>query len=411
MIKKKIAIFHPEGNIGSNVNIKSIVNLLIDSGYFIDYIHYKTESIHDMDRLYFNDIIIQDYLPLSSFGSSWNFCIGIDDGVCDAAKIYQYAGIPFLFLSYENFFFDEARTSQEKLLIQRIKSAAKLACAAISQDELRAQSLQKEYGLSCPILKIPVAGTGCIPFEKSFLLHERCCIPTDKKILLHMGSIASWAMADWLAANVDTLPENWVLVFHGRYGISKKLFPHNKKIFYSCTQAKTSDELKQIIQSSDCCSVLYNPTYNTLFTGKNIEEIGLASTKFATALQHGRPVMVNDQKLMKNIILKYNCGIFIDTRSKSSLKDIEIKLNKIQTKNCHEAFYNCLDLKNTFKDLLEIIKKNTIKTPVNYTPPVIPQEVIKNIKKLPSHIVIRLFFSIFLLLFSKFLNKMKLYKR
>lgn len=409
MIKNKIAIFHPEGNIGSNVNIKAIVTLLIKHGYTIDYIHYPTDSIHDLhDNPNFTDITMPAQLPLSCFGASWNFCIGVDAGVCDAAKIYESAKIPFIFLSYEIFFLDEAKTYQEKELIFEIKKAAQLACAAISQDEVRANSLQREYELTCPILKIPVAGTECISFEKSNLLHERCRIPADKKILLHMGSLDSWTMADWLASNADSLPEDWVIVFHGRYGIKKDLFPPHSKIFYSRVPARTADELRKIIHSADCCSALYKPTYDSIFTGRNIAEVGLSSTKFSTALQHGIPVLINDSKAMYSIVTKENCGVFIDTSSKVSLQNLK-SIQNLKNGNCYHAFSAYLDLKNTFKHLIDIITHDCKQESIFYTPEIDKEQLSKIIKKLPSRMLLPAIKSIYLSAYTKFLTKIKKY--
>lgn len=409
MIKNKIAIFHPEGNIGSNVNIKAIVTLLIKHGYTIDYIHHPTDSVHDLnDTSGFSDITIPAKLALSCFGASWNFCIGIDAGVCDAAKIYKSAKIPFIFLSYEIFFLNEAKTPEDKELILEIKNAAKLACAAISQDEVRANSLQKEYELTCPILNIPVAGTGCIPFKKSNFLHERYHIPTDKKILLHMGSLNSWSMADWLASNADNLPEDWVVVFHGRYGIKKDLFPQHKKIFYSRVPAKTADELREIIHSADCCSVLYKPTYDNIFTGKNIEEIGLASTKFSTALQHGVPVLINNSKAMYTLVTKENCGVFIDTNSRYPFQNIGL-IQKIKYENCHHAFSKYLDIKNIFKYFIEIVICNSTQEAITYIPEIDKKHVLKIIKGLPLNMLLSVITSVCLLICTKFLKKIKKY--
>lgn len=409
MTRNKIAIFHPEGNIGSNVNIKAIVTLLIKYGYSIDYIHHPTDSVHDLhDISGFADITIPAQLPLSCFGTSWNFCIGIDAGVCNAAKIYKSAKIPFIFLSYEIFFLDEAKTSEEKELILGIKKAAQLACAAISQDEVRANSLQREYELTCPILKIPVAGTGCIPFKKSNLLHERCHIPADKKILLHMGSLDSWTMADWLASNADRLPEDWAVVFHGRYGIKKDLFPQHKKIFYSRIPAKTADELKEIIHSADCCAVLYKPTYKNIFTGRNIAEIGLASTKFSTALQHGIPVLINDSKEMYSLVIKENCGVFIDTNSTYPFQNIK-SIQKVKNQSCYHAFSTYLDIQNTFKDLIKIITDNSAKKAIIYSPEIDKKQILKAIKGLSSIGLVSVIISTCLLICTKFLAKIKKY--
>lgn len=407
-MKKKIAIFHPEGNVGSNVNLKSIAKLLINSGYSIDYIHYATESINDLaGNPFFNDIIVPFQLPLSSVGSSWNFCIGIDGGVCDAEKVYRTAQIPFLFLSYEIFFMEEAKTADEKNFIHNMKTAAKSARFAITQDELRAAILQNEYGLTCPILRIPVAGSGIIPHRRSHFLHERCNIPLDKKILLHMGSIASWTMADWLAEHADALPENWVIVFHGRYGIQNPPLPSHKKIFYSCEQAKTPEEFRNIVQSADCCAVLYKATYDSLFTGKNIQEIGLSSTKFSVALQHGIPVINNDTKQMQHIIAKYKCGLSIDTRSKNAFSEFGNFFSEIDTQNCFSAFQKCLDLTIYFPNFLEYIKKNLIKNQIIASPSFGYTQCIHVVEKFPSYLLIKLFLSLLRLLLFRCTNKIK----
>lgn len=345
MLKKRIAVYHPSGNMGDNPNLTAMIQSLLDVGLQLDYIHHptrSTHSLHDDGRLH--DIVIPSPLPLDLPRTRYALVIGIDDGVMNAARIRQDMNVPLVFLSYENFFQTEAGTKQQLVWVRHIQEASRFACFAISQDPLRATSLKEEYGLNCSVLNIPVGGEGVIPYARSSYLREHCGIPPDRKILLHMGSVEPWAMADWLARHAVSLPNPWVLVLHGRYGLSEADYPvpPHDKLYYSCIQMKENGAFHHLVQSADCCAALYHPCPGSLYTGRNIAEIGLASTKMASALQHGVPVLVNDLPLISDTVRNNGCGWVIDTQSSQPF--LCLQKNSLPSPDvCHNTFQKIFD--------------------------------------------------------------------
>lgn len=345
MLKKRIAIYHPSGNMGDNPNLTAMIRSLLDVGLQLDYVHRPTRSVHSLhDDDKFRDIIIPSPFPLDLSRSRYSLVMGVDDGIMDAARIRQDMHMPLVFLSYENFFQAEADTKQQLAWVQHIQEASRSACLAISQDSLRATSLKEEYDLNCPVLSIPVGGEGVIPYARSSYLREHCGIPPDRKILLHMGSVEPWAMADWLARYAVSLPDPWVLVVHGRYGLSEVDYPvpPHEKLYYSHTQVERSEAFHHLVQSADCCVALYRPCPGNLYTGKNIAEIGLASTKMASALQHGVPVLVNNLPLIADTVRNAGCGWVIDTQSSQPF--LCLQKNSLPSPDiCHRAFQKIFD--------------------------------------------------------------------
>lgn len=366
--RPRIAIVHPEGNAGSNTNMRAIILALLRHGWSVDYIHHATACAHDLhDVPFFSDLELPAGLPLACAGGEWRLMLAVDAGVLDAAAIRQTTGLPFLLLNYENFFLDEARTARERAWVRDIHLAARSACAAITQDSVRAASMADEYGLECELTQIPVAGAGTVERRPSTALHRICGIPEGKKILLHLGSLDSWCMADWLAAHAAELPDDWVLVLHGRYGIEKPPFPEHEKCRFSRVPARTQAELSALVQSAACCAALYSPTYDSLYTGRNIAEIGLSSTKFSLALQHGVPVLVNGSNAMQELVLERRCGIVIDPDAPRPL-DALARVDMPAAGDCHDAFAACLDFNRHAATLLDLVDRHSLPAPARYRP-------------------------------------------
>jgi hypothetical protein len=49
-----------------------------------------------------------------------------------------------------------------------------------------------------------------------------------------------------------------------------------------------------MLHGADLGIALYNPTYDTPWTGRNIANIGMSSGKIATYMQYGLPVLINE---------------------------------------------------------------------------------------------------------------------
>jgi hypothetical protein len=182
-------------------------------------------------------------------------------------------------------------------------------------------------------------------------------LPEQINILLHMGSLTKWAGVDLALARAASLPDGWVLVLHERYG-AKQSFdipaPAASKVFFSRYSQDTPEGLAKIIQSARCCLGWYQPTDEGLHAGRNIVEIGLASSKISTALQHGVPVAVNEIGEIADLIRRYGAGVVVNPCREDcfqSLTGLE-SANSIH-QACHALFQNELSIKNTMPELLE----------------------------------------------------------
>lgn len=386
MDKTRILIAHPEGNINNNPNISGIVEILCDEGYFVDIVspkrRYPQFAPCKRSKIILFDDRITRYLSkipfLEQFSitlsrirmnqhkkDDYKLVIGVDrDGIIEASYISQLLGIPYGLISYEIFFRDETSA--------RFKSKEVDACAhidfAVCQDVVRSSLLAKENHIPLEkIINIPVAGRGVRMGEKTRDLHNRLNIPPDKKIALYMGSIANWTMIKELIQSVDNWPEEWVLVLHDRYGISSKVNKliggrHSESIFISNEIYPTPEDLSEILHSIDLGIALYKPTFDGIYTGKNLKYLGLSSGKIATYLQHGVPVLTNENGLISDYIREYETGYIIEDAD-----DIPEVLKSINREGCdmkgsHILFEEKLDLNhhiNPLIDKIESLMQNT----------------------------------------------------
>lgn len=361
-MKKRIAIYHPEGNFKNNPNLSAIVKVLLEADYSVDYFSYYSPatSIADLNDN-FRIFIAQRGFPLSVYASSYSLVIGIDEGIIDAAACARMTGSPLGFISYEIFFDAELHNTPQKCIKKRMVEACANIEFAYTQDKIRAKSLSEEYGIPArKIYCMPVAGEHIVPYERSRYLYDLFQIPYEKFILLYMGSISNWAKTAWLIQQADTLPPDWVLVVHGRYGLSDdtiNTFTTGTKVFFSREAMETFLDFKRLVQSATCCIALYEPTYENPYCGRNIAEIGMASGKIATSLQHGVPVVINDIGIVSEIVKSEVCGIVIDVKSESPFLNL-IDIDLYSSDNCHNAFKKYFDFSNHRETFLRIIKEN-----------------------------------------------------
>ena len=285
--------------------------------------------------------------------------IGVDrDGVIEASYLSRLLGIPYGLISYEIFFRDETSA--------RFKNEEIGACAhidfAVCQDDVRSSLLAEENQIHIEkVINIPVAGRGVRKGEKTQYLHNRLNIPSDKRIALYIGSIAKWTMIEELVQSVDNWPDEWVLVLHNRYGINSEVnkfigYERSKSIYISNESYPTPKDLSEMLHSADLGIALYKPTFDGIYTGNNLKFLGLSSGKIATYLQHGIPILTNENGLISDYIRESGAGYIID-----DLKEISERLESINPKGCERAggytlFKEKLDLDQQIKPLMNKIK-------------------------------------------------------
>jgi hypothetical protein len=281
--------------------------------------------------------------------------IGVDrDGIIEASFLSQLMGIPCGFISYEIFFKDETGSNFKKEEI----GACKYIDFAVCQDDVRSSSLSEENHIPFEkIIQIPVAGRGLKKGEKTRYLHTLLNIPFDKKIALFMGSIVKWSMIRELVQSVDNWPDEWVLVLHNRYGLNTLIRDiQSNKIYISRESYSKPDDLSIMLHSVDLGIALYNPTFEGIYTGKNLKYLGLSSGKIATYLQHGIPVLTNENGLIGDYIREYEAGYIVH-----KIEEIPELLDKINLSggqdNCYSLFNKYLNLDMHINPLLNKIEK------------------------------------------------------
>jgi hypothetical protein len=362
---KKICLIHPEGNINNNPNLSGIVEILCGNGYRVDiYSTYRPE-IYQKPPCQGSKLILEnrsnilDYEKIIRYKYSQNYhlVIGVDIGIIEAGILSRLHSIPYGYISYEIFFSDEIGFENKKLEIEACRNIS----FAIVQDEVRAQHLNIENKIHPDkFFYIPVAGRGIRKSKKKNYWHEKFNIPNDKKIALYMGTIHKWAMSDDLIENAKTIPEDWHIVIHNRYGFNligskyRKLIEGIPNYHLSTEVFDSFDSMNDALSSADLGLAFYNPIKGAKYEGKNIQYIGLASGKISTYLQHGIPIATNKIHPIIGYIDKFNIGIWFE-----NIQDLGSMLDSFVndlSENCFSFFNEYLNLDNTIEKFLHFLK-------------------------------------------------------
>jgi hypothetical protein len=302
----RILFVHPEGNLANNPNLSAIIELLTRAGHEIilrsrrgSFARHENPNVRVLEVRY---RIQRKLMQLSCHPRKWflrkllitlvppmtppaDLVVGVDrQGLIEGAVIARSKGIPLAYWSYEIFFTTEC-SSNFKALERREASSVRFA---VAQDDLRARLLSEETGIpNDRILRIPVAGTGTRPAARTRYLNERFGIPADRRIAIFAGSVDEWTLARPLVESLPLWPENWVLVMHHRYGYvsdwqrsARHRMP--SRFYLSEDSFPTIEGLGHMLHGADLGIALYNPTYDTPWTGRNIANIGMSSGKNAT---------------------------------------------------------------------------------------------------------------------------------
>src|SRR6516165_5834114 len=314
----RILFVHPEGNLANNPNLSAMIELLTRAGHEIilrsrrgSFARHENPNVTVLEVRY---RIQRKLMQLSCHPRKWflgkllitlvppmtppaDLVVGVDrQGLIEGAVIARSKGIPLAYWSYEIFFTTES-SSNFKALERREASSVRFA---VAQDDLRARLLSEETGIpNDRILRIPVAGTGTRPAARTRYLNKRFGIPADRRIAIFAGSVDEWTLARPLVESLPLWPENWVLVMHHRYGYvsdwqrsARHRMP--SRFYLSEDSFPTIEGLGHMLHGADLGIALYNPTYDTPWTGRNIANIGMSSGKIATYMQYGLPVLINE---------------------------------------------------------------------------------------------------------------------
>jgi hypothetical protein len=371
----RILIIHPEGNIHNNPNLTGIVDILCDCGCTIEVMSPRRREIYQgplragarltlleipwrqgpfifvsLEQAELNDIPA----TVNSRIADVDFVFGVDMGIVEASLIAKVKRIPHALISYELFFADETGPEFKRW---EINACVNLAFA-ICQDEVRSRLLSEENNIPPDrIVNIPVVGRGFRRAAGCDYLRNHFRISAGARIALYMGSLQEWAMSGYLAESASQWPDDWRLILHNRYQNEPYAQMLNEKyrgcsrIIFSNEPFNRQDEMNTFISSADIGISLYKPDYNSIYTGKNLEFVGMASGKTNAYFQHGVPVITNDDGVMGHLVREHNVGIVVDTARLLTLDVATPELNRM--KAAVPEFFRCnLDLDLLMKPVL-----------------------------------------------------------
>ncbi len=333
----RVLLIHAEGNTFNNPTLKCILDLLLEHGVAVTIRYPSSVTLMPLlpgitylpfgrfcriiKSLFFNRVCSERLSWLSVWieriflYKQYDLVIGVDrQGLIEAGLLFRMTGTPFVFFSFEILF--ESETSAAFKSLER--TSAQFARQWFVQDEVRAMHLQRENDLdpaTRTILPLASSGPGV---TGSGRLRDRLGVPFEKKVAIVMGSLSAWSMTREIISSVVTWPDEWVLVVHERYGqttntlealgLGVDVIPEGK-VFLSSHAASMVDEMGEILAGISTGFAFYRPDYSSIYTGRNLEYLGLASGKISTFMRYGVPTIMNEIGLYADLAREHGFGL------------------------------------------------------------------------------------------------------
>ena len=379
---KRILLIHPEGNINNNPNLSGLAEILCETGFDLHVVSPRIPGMyqqppapgvtmhlfrgpadaHVHGRM-FVDVDRAEGRPtlaafLDLFGP-FHLVIGVDRGIIEAAHVAQVCSIPHALISYEIFFRDEAGDDFKRAEIDACRGLAFAVC----QDTVRAQHLSIENGIPRGrIIFLPVAGRGARPGPKTDYLHQHLGIPRHQRIALFAGSVSEMCGISAVIRQAANWSDRWALVIHNRYGVTPSVRKYCdecrgvRNIHFSTEPCDDIRGMGRLLHSADLGLAFYQTVAGSIYTGKNVGDIGMSSGKIATYLQHGLPVVTNPVGLMSRLIEHHRLGWVMDL-GRMDLAAIEDRHLDTWRANCLRFFDEKLDLNLTAAALVAEVNR------------------------------------------------------
>jgi hypothetical protein len=244
----------------------------------------------------------------------YDLAIGIDPAGIALAHEQVGSSTPCVYLSFEIFFEDELENDSQRELKRRERAASRAAALVIIQDEVRGALLADENNLALGnMLFVPVSPGFQPRAANTRWWHRKYGLGERDVVVLQSGSIAPWSCTQELLASAPYWDSRFVLVLHSRVtGLRTEAVQSGARVIFSDIPAPPSlyDEL---VASADIGLVLYRAIRDSIYTGKNLQHIGLASGKLAFYMKYGLPVATVDQPSLANLLRTHECGEHLES--------------------------------------------------------------------------------------------------
>lgn len=224
-----------------------------------------------------------------------------------------------------------------------------------SQNEFSADKLKVYYVPVAPRRSISLVPQN-IDFRKSL------GIDNEDILLIHSGSVAKWSGAEMLIELLKSgLPPGFKLLIHCKHKLDDKNELHAELIrlqqegFPVVLHDNAFPDYQEYLEFVKCADfglAFYVADPTSPYTGKNIEEIGLASGKFSCYMSLGMPAMVTKARIYEQLNEKYNFGLLVSDSGELSYQLPDCKKNNNLESGISKLFDQELDPEKFGKDYL-----------------------------------------------------------
>ena len=374
-----ILIIHYEGNCSRNPSLYSLIKSFLSYNYHVTYLcsaSFPSDACFANDKSFtsvriphyvlrlriflsyypwsrFLDYVFTYYLFLSL--PSFTHIISVDrEGLIDGSLLANYSSKDNYYFSFEIMFGSE--TGKYFKTIERLSSSS--ISRSFAQDQVRKQILSLENNIPTDKIDIiPLAlSSRYTSYDCDFNIQQYIQLDPKCSYAIHIGSLSPWSGLGLFLKNTAELPPNWKIVIHtfSEYIPSDlQSVLDNSSIKQHIIVLKTPSlpfpAFKKFLSYFTCGLGFYFPTYESPYTGKNLEYIGAASGKISLYLSAGLPIITNDIGYYSSMAELHNFGITLTdfTEFKSCLNSLSSKMGD----NSRSFFLDNLDF-DIFEPLL-----------------------------------------------------------
>ncbi len=287
-----------------------------------------------------------------------NNIIAVDPvGLILAGRIKRiYKNINIHYFSFEIFFADEVKNNPAYVQLKKKEIYySKFVSSILIQDEERKKLLVRENNINPDFTNwhlIPVAPE--IENRSNHTSYNRAQygLKENDIVYIHSGSVAEWAGINHIIKAVeDGLPENTYIFIHSRTKLDFSNRTNAKLLALKSTYPNliihdeafdNYEDYISFLNIFDYGIVMYEPD-GGIFTGTNIQEIGLSSGKFSTYMAVGLPCLLFECTTYTKIVAQYPIGIIVAKETGISSYIKNKSLTNYTKENCISFYKKALD--------------------------------------------------------------------